>query len=52
MLDKKGIIHALRHKKDLDEAASAYKDINKVMLLQQDLVVIRHKLLPLAVIKG
>lgn len=51
-LDKKGIIHALRHKKDLDEAASAYKDINRVMHLQQDLVTIRHKLLPLAVIKG
>ena len=52
LLDKKGIIHAIRHEKDLDEAASAYKDIDEVMANQDDLVEIVVKLTPLAVIKG
>ena len=51
-LEKLGIIHSLRRKKDLDEAPSAYKDIDTVMALQADLVDIRVKLRPLAVIKG
>lgn len=52
LLNSQGIIHGIRHKKDLDEAASAYKDIEEVMTLQKDLVQIRHTLKPLAVIKG
>lgn len=51
-LDDKGIIHAIRHESDLDEASSAYKDIDEVMENQQDLVKIVHKLTPLGVIKG
>ena len=51
-LDELGIIHAIRVKSDLEEASSAYKDISQVMALQQDLVVIKVELSPLAVIKG
>ncbi|MDD3877953.1 MAG: RtcB family protein [Bacteroidales bacterium] len=51
-LDALGIVHGIRHKKDLDEASSAYKDISKVMNYQSDLVKVLHELTPLAVIKG
>lgn len=51
-LNEKGIIHALRSARDLDEAASAYKDINLVMKNQQDLVEVLVELTPLAVVKG
>lgn len=51
-LEKQGIIHSIRKKKDLDEAASAYKNITMVMKQQQDLVDIAEELFPLAVIKG
>ena len=52
MLDSLGIIHAIRNKKDLDEAPSAYKNIDVVMENQKDLVDIKIELHPLAVIKG
>jgi tRNA-splicing ligase RtcB len=42
----------MRQQKDLDESASAYKDIDQVMALEADLVKIKVKLEPLAVIKG
>ena len=51
-LDKQGILHAIRGKQDLEEAASAYKDIDQVMADQQDLVKIEVALQPLAVVKG
>jgi len=51
-LEEQGILHALHSPRDLDEAASAYKDIDEVMELQRDLVNVRVKLTPLAVIKG
>lgn len=51
-LEKMGIVHAVRYKADLDEATGAYKDIDEVMAAQADLVKIRTKLLPIAVIKG
>ena len=51
-LDDKGIIHGIRNQKDLDEAASAYKDIDQVIALESDLVKVKTKLEPLAVIKG
>ena len=51
-LDKQHIIHAVRTKKDLDEAPGAYKDIDVVMNNQKDLVEIEVELTPLAVIKG
>lgn len=52
MLDSKGIIHGIRSANHLDEAASAYKDIDEVMANQTDLVKIRTRLSPIAVIKG
>jgi tRNA-splicing ligase RtcB len=51
-MDEKGILHAIRGKSDLDEAAGAYKDIDTVMEEQKDLVTILVKLSPLAVVKG
>ena len=51
-LEAMGVIHALRHKDDLDEAPGSYKDIEEVMALQADLVDIQVKLKPLAVIKA
>lgn len=51
-MDDKGILHGIRGKGDLDEAASAYKDIDVVMQEQQDLVKILTRLEPMAVIKG
>jgi len=51
-LDDLGILHAIRHKNNLDEASSAYKNIDVVMEEQKDLVDIVVKLKPLAVVKG
>jgi tRNA-splicing ligase RtcB len=51
-MEDAGILHSLRHLNDLDEAASAYKDIDVVMEEQKDLVDIAVELTPLAVIKG
>jgi tRNA-splicing ligase RtcB len=51
-LDELGVIHSIRSKSDLEEAASAYKDISQVMAYQSDLVKIKVELTPLAVIKG
>jgi tRNA-splicing ligase RtcB (3'-phosphate/5'-hydroxy nucleic acid ligase) len=51
-LDDKGVLHAIRGKKELDEAPGAYKDIDVVMSEQEDLVEILVKLEPLAVVKG
>jgi tRNA-splicing ligase RtcB len=51
-LEQQGILHAIRHKRDLDEAAGAYKDIAKVMGNQRDLVEVITILKPLAVVKG
>ncbi|MGB3209195.1 MAG: RtcB family protein [Desulforhopalus sp.] len=51
-LEQQGILHTVRHKKDLDEAAGAYKDIAEVMGNQRDLVEIITTLRPLAVVKG
>lgn len=51
-LNRQGIIHSVRTKKELDEAPGAYKDIHSVMENQKDLVEIVTELTPLAVIKG
>jgi tRNA-splicing ligase RtcB (3'-phosphate/5'-hydroxy nucleic acid ligase) len=51
-LDKLHIIHSIRTRSDLDEAPSAYKNIDEVLALQTDLVKVLVKLSPLAVIKG
>lgn len=51
-LEAQGIVHAIRGKNDLEEAAGAYKDIDEVMANQTDLVKIVTELSPVAVIKG
>lgn len=51
-LEDLGVLHALRHGRDLDEAPGSYKDIQEVMALQADLVDIEVELKPLAVIKA
>jgi len=51
-LDQQGIIHSIRHARDLDEAAGAYKNIEQVIENQLDLVEVLVELKPLAVIKG
>lgn len=52
MLESKGIVHAIRCQNDMQEASSAYKDIEEVIANELDLVKIKTKLLPVAVIKG
>ncbi|MBQ6955904.1 MAG: RtcB family protein [Bacteroidales bacterium] len=52
LMESKGIVHGIRSQRDLDEAASAYKDIDQVIALEADLVKIKTKLEPIAVIKG
>ena len=51
-LEERGIVHAIRNQKDLEEAPGAYKDIDEVMARQKDLVKIVTELNPIAVIKG
>ncbi|MCF0209892.1 MAG: RtcB family protein [Bacteroidales bacterium] len=51
-LDAKGIVHAIRNQNDMQEASGAYKDIDTVIANQSDLVKVKTKLLPIAVIKG
>jgi len=51
-LEDMGVIHSVRGRGDLDEAPSAYKDIDVVMENQKDLVDILVELTPLGVIKG
>jgi tRNA-splicing ligase RtcB len=51
-LDAAGILHSIRHQRDLDEAPGAYKDISHVMRDQEDLIDIVTELSPRAVIKG
>ena len=51
-LDTQGIIHTIRSRGDLDEAAGAYKEIDQVISDQLDLVEVLVELHPLAVIKG
>ncbi|MGE0109499.1 MAG: RtcB family protein [Bdellovibrionales bacterium] len=52
LLDDAGVLHSIRTTKDLDEAPSAYKDIDVVMQNQRDLVEVMTELRPLAVVKG
>ena len=51
-LDKLNIIHSIRRQSDLEEAPSAYKNINMVISQQSDLIDVGVTLSPLAVIKG
>lgn len=52
VMDDQNIIHNMTSVGNLDEAAGAYKDIDEVMSLQQDLVSITHKLSPILVVKN
>jgi tRNA-splicing ligase RtcB len=52
LLNRLGVLHSIRSRKHLDEAAGAYKDINEVIDNQLDLVQPVTRLSPLAVIKG
>ncbi len=52
LLNNQGIIHAIRNKKDLDEAPSAYKNIENVISQELDLIKPILKLKPVGVIKG
>lgn len=51
-LKQRGVLHAMRGRKDLDEAPGSYKDIDTVMRNQTDLVEVQVELAPLAVVKG
>jgi tRNA-splicing ligase RtcB len=51
-LKQRGVLHAMRGRKDLDEAPGSYKDIDTVMRNQTDLVDVEIELEPLAVVKG
>ena len=51
-LDALGIIHAIRNQDDMQEASGAYKDIETVIANETDLVKVKTRLLPVAVIKG
>ena len=51
-LEAKGIIHTIRCQDDMQEASGAYKDIDTVIANESDLVKLKTKLLPIAVIKG
>lgn len=51
-LEAKGIVHAIRCQDDMQEASGAYKDIEEVIANELDLVKVKTRLLPIAVIKG
>jgi len=46
------VVHGLSEVAHLDEAPSAYKNIDEVIAAQSDLVKIKHRLTPLASMKG
>ena len=45
-------LHAIRSQDDMQEASGAYKDIEEVIANELDLVKVKTRLLPVAVIKG
>ena len=51
-LEAKGFVHAIRSHDDMQEATGAYKVIEEVIANQTDLIKVKTKLLPIAVIKG
>ncbi len=52
IMNRQGIIHSIYSEKHLDEAVSAYKDINMVIENQKDLINVLVELKPMAVVKG
>ena len=51
-LEAQGIVHAIHCQDDMQEASGAYKNIEEVIANELDLVKIKTRLLPVAVIKG
>lgn len=51
-LDALGIVHGITSQRDLQEASSAYKNIDEVIHNELDLIAIKTRLLPVAVVKG
>ena len=51
-LDALGIVHGITSQRDLQEASSAYKDIDEVIHNELDLIAVKTRLLPVAVVKG
>jgi len=51
ILDDQCIVHSMNRKQDLDEAVGSYKDIDKVMNSQTDLVEILTELKPIMSVK-
>ena len=51
-LEAKGIVHAIRSQEDMQEASGAYKDIEEEIANELDLIQVKTRLLPVAVIKG
>lgn len=52
ILEEQQIMHAVRSKRNLEEAVGAYKNIDQVLSRQKDLVTPLTRLQPIAVIKG
>ena len=50
-LEVKGVVHAIRCQDDM-QASGAFKDIETVIKNELDLVKVKTRLLPIAVIKG
>lgn len=51
-LDALGIVHGITSQRDLQEASSAYKNIDEVIHNELDLIAVKTRLLPVAVVKG
>ena len=51
-LEAKGIVHVMRSLDDMQEATGAYDVIEEVIANLTDLIKVKTKLLPIAVIKG
>ena len=51
-MEELGIVHTIRGKRDLEETASAYKNIEEVIENQRDLMEPLIRLFPIAVLKG
>ena len=51
-LEAQGIIHAINSQDDMQEASGAYKDIDAVIANELDLIKVKTRLRPIAVVKG
>ena len=51
-LESMSIVHAIRRQDDMQEASGAYKNIDEVIANELDLIRVKTRLVPIAVIKG